>query len=259
MSKATALKGLRLSELSLVDEPANEDARVTVTKRSATAPAGVGPARKGAHSSTEENSMSEKETALQAQVTDLTKSVSDLTTKLQSTTASLEKAQADLALAQGEIAKGKDETILVGGVELKKSAVGEGTFAALKAQASEIAKAKDEAETVALTKRAETEFANLPGEPLAKARVLKAVAGLPEAERTTLEALLKAGNAALKSATTEVGKGGGAGGDADAEAKLETLAKSHAAENKVSIVKARAEVLETPEGKALYRQVLGQA
>lgn len=258
MSRPTALRNLRLSELSLVKDGANQGARVTLMKRAdgaatETGPdGGAGTARKGALR-TEEHSMTDANTvaALQTQVADLTKALTTANTDLA-------KAKADLDAATAIVKAAQDEAITVGGVELKKSVVGEGTFLVLKAQAAEVAKAKEDAEIVTLTKRAETEFANIPGEPVAKAKALKALSGLPEAERATIEAALKAGDAALKSGTTEVGKGGQGKleGGATATDKLDALAKSRAESGKVSFAKAYSEVLETPEGRELYSQSL---
>ena len=61
-------------------------------------------------------------------------------------------------------------------------------------------------ELAELAKRAEAEYATLPGTPIAKAAVLKAMATLIPETATVLETMLKAGEAAMKLALTEKGQ-----------------------------------------------------
>jgi hypothetical protein len=85
----------------------------------------------------------------------------------------------------------------VGETEVRKSAVGEASFAFMKAQQAEIQKARDEADMERLQKRAETEIGHLPGEAIAKAKVLKAINAMGEEDRKVLDTMLKAGEAAI--------------------------------------------------------------
>lgn len=119
-------------------------------------------------------------------------------------------------LAKAEKEAGDEMLKTADGVEIRKSVVGEASFAILKSQEARIAKqdedlkkANEATAMVEFTKRAETEVAHLPGEAIAKAQVFKAVSVLPEDVRKTLDAMLKAGDAAIKMAFDKVGGRGG--------------------------------------------------
>lgn len=92
--------------------------------------------------------------------------------------------------------------------------------------AETVAKAeRDRAHLQELSKRAETDFANLPGTPEEKGKILKSLESLPEEEREPVLQILRAGNEAMKATMAPVGKNsttsvGGAWG------KIESLAKS---------------------------------
>lgn len=194
-------------------------------------------------------------------VADLEKAVADLTANLAAEVTKREIAEASL---KAEVTKretaDKDEVLkTVDGVEVRKSAVGEAVFAIVKAQEARIAKAEAEKALAEVTKRVETEFGTLPGEAVAKATAFQALAKLPEAERATIETMLKSGEAALAAATTEKGSGRSPTGDANDQ--LEALAKAKAGANasKAAIAKAYAEVLDTDEGSALYAESLKAA
>lgn len=108
--------------------------------------------------------------------------------------------------------------------------------------------AQDSVAMAGFEKRAATELPSLPGTDAVKAGILKAlegVAGAPE--------FLKAANEGAKGAFTSMGAKGGEVLKADDQ--LEVLAVKYAADNKVTIVKARAAVLETPEGSKLYQEL----
>lgn len=145
----------------------------------------------------------------------------------------------------------------VDGMEIRKSAVGP-AFDILKAQdealrvtRAELAKQADRAQTVELTKRADEELANLPGETVAKVAVLKMVAGADEATRDALTAMLKAGNAALAKGFETFGMSGGKPQDITKAAKREELVKAHMAANP-NVTKAVAEVAVISAHPELY-------
>lgn len=134
------------------------------------------------------------------------------------------------------------------GHEIRKSVVGDGVFAILKSQADAIKATRDElvktaerAQAVELTKRAEDELSNLPGETVAKVAVLKGVASLDEATQATLNAMLKAGNEALAKGFQTFGVGGGKPSDLTKAAKRDELIKAHMTANP-TVTKAQAEV-----------------
>lgn len=142
--------------------------------------------------------------------------------------------------------KKSDETLELHGQTITKSAVGDGVFAVMKAQAAEIrkaqeeiAKARDEAETERLAKRADDELSALPGDRLAKARILKASNTLSTEDRTTFDAMLKAANSSLAKAFTNVGKSGaGVTEEGSAEDQLQKKATEIAKRDTVSFEKA---------------------
>lgn len=206
----------------------------------------------------------------ESDMTDLEKKVGDLTSQVADLTKRAEKAEADLAKANTDLTTEKakvadlakaadiaknDEVLKVGETEVRKSAVGEASFAFMKAQQAEIQKARDEADMERLQKRAETEIGHLPGEPIAKAKVLKAIGGMGEEDRKVLDAMLKAGEAAVAKGFTTFGvKPGTPVGSDDPTAKLDGLAKARAAKDGTTYAKAYDEVLKTDEGRALYDQ-----
>lgn len=159
--------------------------------------------------------------------------------------AAIEKRVAEELAKRDEIAK-SDETFESDGVTIRKSEVGESTFKLLKSQADKI-------EMAEFSKRAEVEIAHMPGETIAKAKALRAVAKMGKEDREAIEAMLKAGETAMADRLKVLGKGDGPSGDS-AEGKIDSLAKAHAADHKVDFIKAYNAVLETPEGSALYAQ-----
>ena len=139
-------------------------------------------------------------------------------------------------------------------------------------KAEELAKSEKAArELVECSKRAEKEFPNLPGTAEEKGAILKMLKDkLSTDEVTKVETLLKAGDAALATVTTEVGKSGsgavitskvGGSGKEDPATKLEKLAneKVEKSDGKLTFGKAYDQVLKTPEGKKLYDEYVGQS
>jgi len=194
---------------------------------------------------TEEKSMSDdvkKVADLEVQVADLTKKLADETAKV-----------AELTKAKDAIEK--DEVIKVGETEIRKSVVGDGVFAAMKAQEDRIAKSDEAREIAEFSKSAETNYGNLPGEVVAKAKAMRAIAKLDDEAKTTVEAMLKAGDAAMKAGFTTVGKAG-VPMTGSAEDKLDKLAKAKAEKDGVPVAKAYDDILKTEEGSRLYAESL---
>jgi len=117
-------------------------------------------------------------------------------------------------------------------------------------------------QAVALTeatfaKRASDELKSLPGTAEAKVALLKAVDGIGDANlKKAVGEMVKASSSNLAKAFQTMGSASGGQLTGSHEDQLETLAKRHADTNKVSLVKARVDVLETPEGKAIYQQMI---
>lgn len=106
-----------------------------------------------------------------------------------------------------------------------------------------------------LSKRASEELGNLPGEEVAKVALLRAVEGISdEAVRKQVDGLLKAANERGGAAFEQFGTAAKSSDVGNAETKLEELAQKRATENGITFHKAYAEVLGTPEGRALYAQ-----
>lgn len=143
--------------------------------------------------------------------------------------AAFRKLSADERAKAMKVAKAADETVVIDGETVAKSAVGDQTFAILKAQAARMeaiekqAKAdRDAAELATLEKRASTEFSALPGTPAELAQVLKAVNTLDGDIAKRVESILKAANATAQEAF--VTKGHKAGSSIDADSPLEKAA-----------------------------------
>lgn len=110
-----------------------------------------------------------------------------------------------------------------------------------------------------LAKRADGEFAKLPGEQSAKVALLKAVHGIAdEPTRTKVEAILAASASSLAKAFQSLGHRNVGDGAADSPVKqIDALAKRRSTDMKIPYAKAYVEVLDTDEGKALYAQTTG--
>lgn len=124
-------------------------------------------------------------------------------------------------------------------------------------EAERIAKAeREKRETAELSKRAEDELGNLPGDAGVKVALLKAVDGITDEKiRDGVTALLKAGNDERNKAFEKAGVRG-AGEESDSEVELEKLAEEYAKDKQVSIEVARAEVLEkTEKGRELAKRM----
>lgn len=208
-----------------------------------------------------------KEGDLMKTVEQLTAELATMTQKAETATAALQTAQSERDAAvkkaadataevdalkkAAEIAKA-DEFIEVDGVKLYKSVAGEQNFAFAKAQQTRLLKSEEAVELTKFEKAAESDYGNLPGEPVAKAKALRAIAKMGDEDRKIVETMLKAGNAAQMGLTTELGKANPGPAPGSAIEKLDALAKKHAADNKIPFTKAYSEVLDTPEGAALY-------
>lgn len=121
---------------------------------------------------------------------------------------------------------------------------------------------RDARETIECSKRADTEFANLPGTAAEKGLVLKTLkTKLTSEEVAEVEKLLKAGNEALSQLATPVGKSGTTKDDISksskdaAWAKIEKKVEVLATAEKLPFAKALDKVLTTDkEAQLLYEQ-----
>lgn len=173
----------------------------------------------------------------------------------QAAQASADEAKAALdAFKAAEIEK-NDETVLVGGKEIRKSAVGDDAFAALKEQAAEIAKANKAARVAKFAKQAEESYPSLPGEPVAKAAGLMAMEAMDKDARSALETMLAAGEEAMRGRFSAIGKSGDgktSGTVSKAEALIEDVAKEIAKRDGCDMFTARTKAYE--ERPDLYNE-----
>lgn len=279
-----SLDKLRLDEISLVDNPANEQARVVLHKRKDDNMPGDKPmtdAEKAKMKEYTDKGMSEKDATAEVFRTmrkdagdpgptdnpeeTNTMDVKELEAKLaglESQVQTLSKAATDHGLT---IAKADDGTITVtkaaepeyvefAGERVAKSALPEPVLKALTEQAAKIAKMEAEADAEKLAKRAETELPNLAGTVAEKAAVLKAVDALPEADRASAMKVLKAADAATSAMFKEVGKAAGSE-DNPAQSELDTLVSKFAEDKGVSKEQAFSEVTKSGKGRELYATI----
>lgn len=155
------------------------------------------------------------------------------------------------------------------GTEIRKSA-GETVLALAKRNdqlARDLAKSNATSEDVTLTKRATDDLGNIGGELVGKKALLKALDSITDAStRDAASAVLKSANELAKGVFLR--KGTTAGNDilvsgpdgretTEAEAKLDEMAKAHAAAHSVTFEKAYSTVIQTTEGAELYKRYVG--
>ncbi len=111
--------------------------------------------------------------------------------------------KAELATAKADLAKATDETISVGGAEVRKSEIGENQFKVMKALA-------DERDLAKLEKRATGDYGHVVGTSAEKAKVLKVIDGIAdENTRKAATAILTSAEKMTKGAFDMIGGGGG--------------------------------------------------
>jgi len=159
-----------------------------------------------------------------------------------------------------------DEVLTVGGATIRKSAVGEGVFAVMKAQqerldgqAEEIKKAREESETAAFAKRATDEFPHVAGTVDERVAMLRHVAKADEGVRKAFDAVFTAAERLAKSAFARVGHDGGIEpAETSAEAQLNKKAEEiRKAKPELSFAKAYAEACRA--NPDLYAKADGRA
>lgn len=256
---ATNLKDLVLKELSLVDFPANKEAVVSIYKRDESAPL----------LKAEDHDMADQDNeldVLKGQVADLTKQLESaaLIAKMSDEEKEFMKEMDDAKKAgfmgmspeerqaAMKVKKSLDETIVVEGTTISKSAVGDGMFAVMKAQAkrldeqaADIAKARDAAELATFTKRASDDFGHLVGTDVEKAAVLRHMATATEEVQKTFGAILKSAEDMIKKGFDAKGHSNGrVTVEGSAAEQLDTLAKAHAKDNEMEYAAAYFAVIE---------------
>ena len=228
--KPTWLKNLRLNEVSLVGQGANQHANVCLFK-SADDPL---PNKEG--------HMADK-TELEKALDDLAKAQGDiagLNLKVSGLDTDLTKAQADLRSRERDLTDTRTDLTR----ELTKNADPEEELLKGMSEPAKAAFLAQKATNEKLVKRLEKDFAGLPVKADDFAPIMKmAKANLDDEQMTELNRILKAGSEALKD--LEVMKGLSNGGQAptSAEDKLEKMAKERAGKDNITFEQAYSKVL----------------
>lgn len=272
------LEGVELSEVSLVDVPANQHAKVAIWKSAGykdrykamtdaqkakmkrmmddgmdeedAYKACMNETTKGGQVVTPEELAKQLE-ALEGTVADLTKRAETAEAALAAITKSADEAGFDVD--GDKIVKRADpEYIEIDGERVAKSAIPAPLLKRMEAQAAEIAKMKAKAEEAELAKRGDAELPNLAGTALAKGRLLAAVAG----DEAILKSL-KAADAAIAKAAAELGSA--AVDEASASFRLNKMASAYAEANKVPFETAYAEVTKSGDGLRLLVEARSEA
>jgi len=132
----------------------------------------------------------------------------------------------------------------------------EDTEAKLRA-AEAVAKAADDAQKFAVLKEtAETQYPNIPGTAEEKARVLKSLGTLPEAESKQVLDILTKANEAFGSLTAPIGKSTSTLAVGSAWDKIEKKAAEHVAKG---MTKEKATALVLEQNPELYKEYLQNA
>ena len=156
-----------------------------------------------------------------------------------------------------------EETFEMDGNVVKKSEVGPGVFAIMKAQQVRLTNA----ETVAKEERekrikkefedeAQTLIPHLPGTAEEKGIMLKGIRDLPKEQQDAQIKILKSSDEAMAKSMKEEGQGGGADEGNSATEKLNKLAREKADKENTTFEKAYTAVLDTKEGSDLYAKSL---
>lgn len=228
---ATKLKGLKLNELSLVDSPANKSAAVTIFKRKEDED--MTDITKKAHDDAIAALVAKHKEDTDALTVKVDKAVKDneelvLLAKMsdedRACMEDMDEAEkkkwmgmsAEDRKKKTSTKKAADESVVVAGVTIYKSKVGEGTFEVLKAQQKQLdeqrtalEKANDATETAKVEKRVDAEFKNVVGKTDVKAKLFRHVAKADKEIVDAFEAIMKSTEALVLKAFDSVGHGNG--------------------------------------------------
>lgn len=206
---------------------------------------------------------------LAGDIAKMQKDINDqLATQVNDLQKSFDAKLADLKKSE-PVNKDADEAVTVNGVTFQKSAVGDATFAALKAACAQSEAIRKELEEQKLMARVEKEYPNVAGEPIQKAQLLGMIENCADQKlREYGLGVLKSLNDVSGDFTKEIGSSGNDSTmpnsnvekmdtDTEASLKLDALAKELAAKENISVAKAYQRVLATEEGAKLYNQHCG--
>ena len=296
MPSKRILREFRIDEISGVDSPAQEGARVAILKRAGKSPTAgeyllkleteeldriVGDA-------VSRIARGDDMTDLIKQTTDDESTIGELRAELarahavvalngderahfdglseDARTAFLAKSASDRATEINAVAKAAPDNDPVvyttyDGVEIRKS---EGTALIAMAKANDALREEAEAlrqerEQQVLEKRAEIDLAHISGDVATRAAMLKAIDAIEdEARRDAAHKALRAQNDAMAKAFQSFGHNGSPD-PTSPEVRLDEMAKAHADKESISQPEAYAAVLRTEQGRALYAETLEEA
>jgi len=243
------LHEVELEEISLVDEGANQHAKVSIFKRGENNMTdGVEKMSDDMKKKMKEYYKMSDEDMEKMSDEDMTKKMKEMEKAMNSEKDKMKKALED----NGFVLKGEgealeitksapEETVKIDGETFAKSAVPEPILKRLEAleKADEFSR---------LEKRARDEFHHLTGSIESHVKLVKSFG-----DDADVMAILRAADKALAPEMEEAGKSGADSLD-DPLQKLDTLAKAYAEKNSVSFQKAYGAVLDTDEGARLYAQ-----
>lgn len=291
--KRRIMKEFSIAEISAVDDPAQEPARMSIMK--AKHPGGK-PLAEPAPVHKKEATMPKTAEELQAELTksadDLAKAqakaersekLAELTDVEKSYLSTLSDEAKDIFLGYSKDKRAEDVAAYKKNKEAEDPIVfkaKDGTVYRKSdddrlvemakrddAREAEMRKMRDDAADAAFEKAAMTDFAKFKGESNIKGALAKAVAGIKDEDvRKGVNEMLKAAHSAVSLTLKEVGGQGEdlseddedmeANSKGKAEAKLDKMAKAYATEHKVDFAKAYTAVLGTEDGKALYAKTV---
>lgn len=264
------LRRLKIAEISAVDRPAQEGARMVLMKRADDA----GTTSFATAKNHEGDDMTTEIEALKKQLDEQTalvkafRAVVALTPSQRAYYDALPEVEQTAFVAKSsverdtEVAKALESDPVVATVDgraIRKSQDPTGVLAALakrdEENRSRLAASEASAAQLVLEKRADAEIGKLPGDVRVRGAIVKAIDGIAdEATRKAAHAAVQAGSAAIAAGMNELGHNGG---DAPAPlAKLDTLAKERAKTQGISYAKAYDLNLEdNPEARSLMAEI----
>lgn len=231
MAKKRILTDFRLDKISAVDNPCQEGARVAIIKRKED---NMDTVTKKEHEDAIAKLNGDHKKALDA----LTAQVAKLQADADAANALAKMSDEDKEYMAGEKDEDKkksflaatpevrkdlinkrkaaDETVIVSGVTIRKSAVGEATFNIMKAQqkqiednAEAIRKANEETLNAVIAKRVQDEFSHVAGKPVDTVKVLKFVGSAPKDVQDALTVILTSAEQLAKRGFERKGHGDG--------------------------------------------------
>ena len=268
---------LTLDEVSLVDDPANDDSRVVLVKHAANPP-DEGLTKGGQEMAETEKSLADLKKANEA----LTKEKDALEKgkmkmeeeadkgkkKMKMMEDNMKKLAAHIDASGSKVSfaddgavsiekRADDDFVVVGGERLLKSAMSENVLSALTKQAESIDRLEKAAARESVLKRIQSDIPTFGGDVEHRIALMSAVDSISDEEvrKGVHEILAKASKMGKAAGFSEIGtsdpNAGGTTGESNVSA-LDALAKEYSAKNNVDYHAAYAAVFDTKEGQELF-------